>query len=105
MPRQKGLLGITSTRTLTDFEVAKINAVIKVAKSRKDKVKNLSVGFGTVTEIVKGAYIFTHTNYIWNEIRSEQRVYADELQTFIYLENQENLKGNTSFKLLGKPNA
>tara|TARA_R100001443_G_C3345440_1_gene175494 strand:- start:293 stop:607 length:315 start_codon:yes stop_codon:yes gene_type:complete len=100
MPRQKGILGITSTRTLTDFEVAKINAVIKVAKSRKDKIKNLSVGFGTLTQIVKGAYLFTHTNYVWNEVRSDQRVYADELKTWIYLENQKNLKGISSFKLI-----
>ena len=100
MPRQKGILGITSTRTLTDFEVAKINAVIKVAKSRKDKIKNLSVGFGTLTQIVKGAYLFTHTNYVWNEVRSDQRVYADELKTWIYLENQKYLKGISSFKLI-----
>ena len=100
MPRQKGLLGITSTRVLTDFEFDKINSIIKVAKSRKDKIKNLSVGFGTLTEIVSGAFIFTDKNYIWNEYRSEQRVFADELPTLNYLENQENLKGLTSFKLI-----
>lgn len=57
--------GITSTRKLGKEEVESIELSIKVARMKKEKIKNLWVGFGTVTEVSKDAFIFTDGDYSW----------------------------------------
>lgn len=59
------LQGITSTRTLGQEEIDSIKMSIKIAKMKKEKIKDLWVGFGTVTEVAKGAFIFKDGDYSW----------------------------------------
>tara|TARA_R100000458_G_C8011361_1_gene75217 strand:+ start:285 stop:470 length:186 start_codon:yes stop_codon:yes gene_type:complete len=59
------MVGITSTRNLGKEEVESIELSIKVAKMKKEKIKNLWVGFGTVTEIKKDSFLFVDGDYSW----------------------------------------
>lgn len=59
------MIGITSTRTLGKEEIESIELSIKVARMKKEKIKDLWVGFGSVTEIKKDSFIFTDGDYSW----------------------------------------
>ena len=59
------MLGITSTRNLGKEEKESIELSINVAKLKKEKIKNLWVGFGTVTEVKKNSFLFVDGDYSW----------------------------------------
>ena len=59
------MLGITSTRVLGKEEKESIELSINVAKLKKEKIKNLWVGFGTVTEVKKNSFLFVDGDYSW----------------------------------------